>query len=146
MFPRRFAFRRVRPAILPILAALLTGLSCSSPKDESRKPVHPVRGKVTVGDKPADGAFILFVPVLEKQGDPTPRPRATAGPDGTFTISTYEPNDGAPAGDYYVSIIWPNNGREDEDKLNGRYRDPKTSQLNALVREGPNDLKPFRLR
>jgi len=66
--------------------------------------------------------------------------------DGAFRLSTYDPNDGAPAGEYYVSVIWPTDGREDEDKLNGRYRDPKTSQLTATVKEGSNELKAFRLK
>jgi hypothetical protein len=111
--------------------------------------VHPVKGKVLVQGKPAKKAFVLFVPVKEPAEAPDPRPRAEVGDDGTFQLSTYGENDGAPAGDYSVSINWPGgvlpDGREEPaDKLQGRYEITNT-KLRASVKEGPNELAPFQL-
>lgn len=140
----RFACSRVC-CILALLSLVPTGISCSSSKSADRKPVHPVRGQVFVKDKPAVGAFVLFVPVNEPAEPKDPRPRAEVDQDGSFTLSTYDGNDGAPIGDYLVSIVWP--GEEDvDDKLLGRYGDAKTSNLRATVKEGPNDLPAFRLK
>ncbi|HXG08886.1 MAG TPA: hypothetical protein VNK04_03785 [Gemmataceae bacterium] len=128
---------------------LLAAASCSS--KDNRKPVYPVKGRVLFQDKPAAGAFVVFVPVNESAEPTDPRPGGYADKDGFFTLSTYGANDGAPAGEYYVSVVWrgtnPDETRDDDpDRLQGRYSDPKKSGLRATVREGPNELAPFRLK
>jgi hypothetical protein len=110
-----------------------------------------VQGKVLVGDTPAGGAFVLFVPVNEPAQNPEPRPRATAEDDGSFTLSTYSDKDGAPAGDYIVLVTWPGkvlpDGREEpEDKLFGRYNNAARPALKATVVAGKNDLPTFQLK
>ena len=134
-----------QPGILLLVLFLLTGTSCSSAKNEDRKPVHAVRGQIFVQDKPAVGAFVLFVPENEPAQPKDPRPRAEVDADGSFKLSTYGDNDGAPAGRYIVTVTWP--GTEDvEDQLSGRYSDPMTSKLRETVKEGPNELSPYRLK
>ncbi len=107
--------------------------------------MHPVRGKLFVQDKPAVGAFVLFFPVHEPAEAKDPRPRAEVDADGSFQLSTYDANDGAPAGEYIVTVTWP--GQEDqEDKLSGRYSDPAKSRLRGTVKEGSNELPAIRLK
>ena len=135
------------------LRALAAGLlviisgACSSSTKEVTKPVFPVRGQVFVKNKPAVAAFVLFVPVNEPAEPKDPRPRAEVAADGSFQLSTYGDNDGAPAGDYIVTIRWPGNEdlNEPSDKLNGRYSDAATSRLRATVKEAPNEIPAFRL-
>jgi len=124
---------------------------CGGPADD-RKPVFPVRGKITVAGKSADRAQVVFHPVADT-GPNTPRPTGTVGPDGTFTLSTYTEGDGAPAGEYAVTVVWPESssaigGDADTggDRLGGRYANPKTSGLKATVADGPNELSPFVLK
>jgi hypothetical protein len=131
--------------LVPALLLLLAGASCSTTPPENRKPVFPVRGQVFVQDKPAVGAFVLLIPLHEPAQPIDPRPRGQVENDGSFTLSTYDANDGAPAGDYVVTITWPG-GEDPEDKLLGRYSDRARSKLRATVRAGPNELPPFRLR
>jgi len=138
-------------AWLPV-SLVIVGSGCSSPSrttDEQRLPVHPVRGRILVGGKPASGAMVLFIPVNEPAQPKEPRPRAEVGEDGSFVLSTYEAEDGAPVGEYIVSVTWPGgvlpDGREEPaDKLSGRY-DGRKSKLRATVKEGPNELAPFNL-
>jgi hypothetical protein len=144
-------FRRRRYRLAgALLALMVSGCSSSSSEDTSnRKPVHPVTGKVTVQGKPAVGAFVLFVPVNEPQDTQDPRPRAEVGADGSFSLSTYGENDGAPVGNYSVAITWPGgvlpDGREEPaDKLLGRH-DVTNTKLKATVKEGQNALPPFQL-
>ncbi|MCI0360017.1 MAG: hypothetical protein L0211_16190, partial [Planctomycetaceae bacterium] len=96
------------PVILAAGCALLAASGCSftSPVYENQKPVHPVRGSVTVGGAPAASAFVLFVPLNEPAEPVDPRPRAEVKEDGTFAISTYGSEDGAPVGEYIVTIVW----------------------------------------
>lgn len=135
-------------AILCVLAALL-GSSCAS---DSRKPLYPVRGKVFFQKaRPAAEALVVFHPL----NDPDPRknwpegfPRGTVAGDGSFALSTYQTGDGAPAGEYAVTIVWsPKNPddreRETPDRLEGRYSDPQQSKWRVTVKAEANDLQPF---
>ena len=126
-----------------LFAVLAVGCSSEAPK-LGEKPVHKVRGQVLVNDKPAAGAFVLFIPVNEVAGSTDPRPRATADDNGNFEVSTYGDGDGAPAGEYRVAVTWPD-GNDVEDRLNGRY-DQANSKLKAKVNEGPNELPVFKLK
>jgi len=87
---------------------------------------------------------VLFVPVNEPGEAPDPRPRAEVEPNGSFALSTYGDKDGAPVGDYHVTVTWP--GKETEDQLQGRYSEAGTSKLKAIIKEGQNDLPTFELR
>ena len=116
---------------------------------------YPVTGTVTVDGKPADGATVIFCPV---EGEPEfmrERPFSQTDASGRFELTTLEPKDGAPAGDYTVMVRWlatsgpqPANVDPDRggggrayDRLGGRYFHPEKSGLTATVEEGPNDLK-----
>lgn len=66
---------------------------------------------------------------------------------------SYKPNDGAPAGEYSVTVTWfdpPPAGVNPEsyspvDKLAGRYATPEISPLKVNVTEDDNELEPFAL-
>ena len=53
-------------------------------------------------------------------------------PTGSYSLSTYDENDGVPAGDYFVTVTWGVDGRDDEDKLRGRYAEPGRSEAQRL--------------
>jgi hypothetical protein len=138
-----------RGLALGLVLSLADGCSSGKP-EEVRKPVHPVRGKVLFQGKPAKGAFVFFVPVNEPPDTPDPRPRAEVGDDGSFTLSMYGIDDGAPVGEYKVAVTWegkvlPDGREEPLDKLMGRYSVAST-RLKATVKEGPNELPPFQLQ
>ena len=78
-------------------------------------------------------------------------PAATTAADGKFEVGTYGDNDGAPAGDYVLSVSWsaPNPQNEEAsgpDKLGGRYVDPATSKLTAKVEARPTELPPINVQ
>ena len=60
--------------------------------------------------------------------------------------------DGALAGDYAVTIVWPtyetNGGEEIQtgDRLDGRYADAQNPFTKVTIVRGKNDLPPFELR
>jgi hypothetical protein len=71
------------------------------------------------------------------------------GADGTFQLGTYKRNDGAPPGEYDVTVTWTKPlipGEPDEMSLvPPRYLTPQTSKLHAQVKAEVNDLPPFNL-
>src|SRR5437773_1893607 len=84
-----------------MLLMALSGPACNRPNPG--RPVFPVRGQVLLDGKPLAGVVIVFHPTTE-WGFDEGRPRAETGADGRFTVSTYGTGDGAPAGDYKVTI------------------------------------------
>jgi hypothetical protein len=131
-----------------LLAALVTGLASCARSD--RKPVYPVRGKVLFRGAAPAGARVQFHPLDD--ADPlAPRPGGWVEQDGSFQLSTYLSNDGAPAGRYAVTITWPSPEKQVDgenvgpDRLKGKYGDPKTTPLRAQVEAKPNEIEVFQL-
>lgn len=152
--PGERASRRKRWAVRPLVTGLLllaatAFLAAGCSNKETRKPVFPVHGRVLFDGKPTPHALVLFHPLGTEDKDAV-RPRGQVGPDGTFTLTTYESGDGAPAGDYRVTVeLWLSAGKGDEgptSRLPARYGNPKTSGLTATVDAGPTELQPFQLK
>lgn len=127
-----------------VVLACLLGVGCNGPRTAA---VYPVTGTLTVSGTPAAKAMVAFHPLNEIASQPV-LPVATTGPDGTFRLMTYVAGDGAPAGDYVVTVVWPDDSQpRDEcedvlrhDRLGARYADPAKSPWHVTVGPGPNEL------
>ena len=112
-----------------------------------RKPVFTVRGKVLTADKkPAAGALVTFHPVAAAPKD-TERPSGHVDEQGNYQLTTYLENDGAPAGDYAVTIVWPVPRKtpfepEGPDRLGGKFARPETSPHMFTVKPRPDQDLP----
>ena len=137
---------RLRLGVALLSLTTMLGACCSRP--DGRLKVYPVRGQVFVNGKPAAGATVFLHP-LGQWDTPAMKPNGKVEADGSFRLSTYVSGDGAPAGDYAVTVRWgklnPLGGKAGPNKSPGRYSDPKTSMLRARVKEVSNELEPFRL-
>jgi hypothetical protein len=128
------------------VAAGCTGCS----KSQSHVPVHPVSGVVKFQRQSPEGAFISLVPKTAIEG--APAPRASVSKDGSFTVGTFNGDDGAPEGDYTVTIQWYKPMRQGKDLVGGpnvlpaKYASAQTSDLAIHVAAGENHLQPIQLR
>jgi hypothetical protein len=132
-----------RAALLLFPLTLLAGCA-------SRGPTLPTaveaRGKVLLPDgRPLPGGRVTLNPQaateVEAFGD--------VNPDGTFTLTTYRPGDGAVPGTYVVTVS-PFNYRSktgnptkipNAAQIPARYGDTATSDLKVTIKaEGGNDL------
>lgn len=107
--------------------------------------VHPAVGVARVGKTPLVGAQIRLHPRGMTLPDEA-TPSATVQADGTFALTTFTKGDGAPAGDYVVTVQWfrvAKDGSVGGNSLPKRYASPTTSPLSVTIREGKNDLPPF---
>ncbi|MCC6491613.1 MAG: hypothetical protein IT424_01180 [Pirellulales bacterium] len=136
-------------------AALVALAAVSIGCGDGRVAVYPVSGQVNYKGKPAAGATVIFYAQNAELKEPgIPIPEGTTADDGSFQLKSFEPADGAPAGEYKVSIVWnqvirASNDPEsqiEEDRLRGAYADPETSGLTATVTDGDNQLPPFELK
>lgn len=82
-----------------LLLALAVVVGCSS---ETASPVktYPASGKVTLNGRPLEGATVNFIPADGKGSSV-----GTTDKDGMYKLTTYRSDDGAPAGQYKVSIV-----------------------------------------
>jgi hypothetical protein len=130
---------------LLVLLLSLLAISCGKPRF---KLVYPVKGRVLFEGQPAAGVTVHFIS-LDDPDDQLARPLGTTDDNGWFTVSTYKPDDGLPAGAYGVSMIWLPKGFhgdvEKANKLPASYSDPKTSDIKVQITAGDNELPPFEL-
>jgi hypothetical protein len=123
------------------------GLSCG----KKQLPVFEVRGQVLYEGKPVSAAFVALHP-LEETPTGVIRPSATTDKDGWFVLSSYHAEDGAPAGDYAVTVEWRKTTVVDGDLVLGpnvlpaRYSKPATSGLRISVQRGSNEDQVLRLK
>lgn len=140
-------WRRAGTGCLLGLAVLLAG--CSG--GDGRVAVYPVKGKVTVAGEVPEGALIVFYPA-EGGGEKELRPSAKVRQDGSFSLTTYEADDGAPSGEYTATIQWNKLVKKGQDYVGGpnvvpkEYASRDTSRWKIKVAAGPNELPPFEIK
>jgi hypothetical protein len=134
-------------ALVPVLGCLACSGSGGLPT---------VRGKVLYKGEPAQGVLVSFHPQGKNAVTAVPS-TGTTGADGSFTLTT-GPNEGAPAGSYAVTFIWPQEvapkkagaiSREpvqSRDRFEGAYANSARSPHKIQVKEGVNQLDPFDLK
>ena len=136
-----------RFATLLVAGLALMPLACRG--DKARLPTFAVTGKVTIDGKPAEHATVVFHPAGASVPDAV-KPRGKVGADGSFTLTTYDGNDGAPAGSYRVTVqLWLAGARSDDppsNRLSPKLASPETSPLTATVLAAPTTLEPFALK
>ncbi len=139
--------RRVRFALA--LLALLPFSSGGCRRKSEGPPTFPVRGVLMVDGKAAENAQVILHPADGRDFDRRgARPTGKVGPDGAFSLTTYVPDDGAPAGRYVVTVYWaenPDSLEPSPDRLQGRFLEPSRSALHAEIGESPTQLPPWNL-
>jgi tetratricopeptide (TPR) repeat protein len=138
--------------VVVIAAAALIWLGFHFTRTD-RVRVFPAHGQATLGGKPMPGALIMLEPVWTKE-PPFPLPRATVKDDGSFALGTYGKEDGAPAGEYRVSVQWllkmdrqeVEGGALPKNVLPPRYGKFETSGLTVQIDAGDNSLPAFQLK
>ena len=65
----------------------------------------PTRGRILYDSQPLAEALVVFHPLAsEPEGNNHQRPIAVTETDGTFQLSTLGTGDGAPEGDYVITV------------------------------------------
>ncbi len=133
-----------RGATLAPLAAVLVLTGCGK-GEPARIPVFPVSGQVRVEGDSASGAVVVFHSVSKA----TPPAIATADREGRFKLTTYDTGDGAPAGEYAVTVSLRKLISKEGSSIAGpnvlpeKFASPTTTPFKVTVAATPNELKPF---
>jgi hypothetical protein len=132
--------------LLALVLPALFAVGCN----KERKPLFSVRGQVVWNNKPLPQAFVVLHPV---GGAGEVRPSGRTDEHGQFKLTTYSAADGAPAGEYAVTVEWRKSVNTlDEGNLSlapnmlpARYGRPDTTPLRVQIAEGANDLGVLRI-
>lgn len=131
--------RLIKLAVWCLACAILGGCE--------QKPLLPprafqVQGRLFIDNALAGRASIGFYPIDQEKSQGR-CPVAMTNPDGSFELTTYSPHDGAPEGDYAVTVMWLDDSMPiDEcecpdpllhDRLGRKYADPLTTPLQVTV-------------
>src|SRR5438552_10401366 len=100
--------------------------------------LYSVTGSVRINGEPAKDVNVMFTPFAPIEGVTSPlSPAAVTGDDGTFRLMSFKPGDGAPAGEYQVTVVYPmsrfNKHLNGIDRLKGKFATPTTSGLTVKV-------------
>jgi hypothetical protein len=132
-------------------ALLAVPLLCASCARNDRPPVYRVQGKIFYEGKPTANALVVLHPVNKDPRLESVRPLAHVETDGSFKLTTFANGDGAPAGEYVVTVDWRERTAPVEGAPPGRsllpprYSNPASSQLRVQIKEGTNELEPLKL-
>lgn len=147
---RVFVFDEPRPRSvlawrLPAAAASLLVLAAGCGGEDWQAETVPTTGRITINGQPPEGAVVELHARGRARDVRNSRPWAIVQDDGTFTLTTYETGDGAPPGDYVVTVKWPPDVTQPSlaDRLGGAYARPETSQWSVTVSDEPTELPPL---
>ena len=132
-----------------LLLFVVTSLLCASCSRNDRANLSPVRGQVFVArDEPAAGALVVFHPVAADH-ETRLKPLAYVDEQGNFELTTYDQGDGAPSGEYVITVEWRERpatpfspDKEGKDRFRGKYADPKSSEFRFTVDEKAEHVVP----
>jgi len=143
---------------------LMAGMYFFFLRGPSRQTTYAAEGVVLYQGKPAEGARVTLFPLDKKKARYFPT--AKVGSDGTFKLTTYETDDGAPAGKYMVAIVRGQIEMEEyadlskkhtpeevrriqekmaQDPLYKRYSNPTDSGLTAEITSSSSNRLKFEL-
>ncbi len=134
-------------AFLIIVSACISCVLMGCSKGEQRLPTHQVVGKVLRKGAGLPNATVVFHAKDSAKG--FFKPRATTNANGEFVLTTYESGDGAPAGEYEVTLeqwIFLNPEVGATNRLPNKLGVPSTSGLKATVAKTANSIPAFELR
>lgn len=138
---------------LKALGLCLAVLAIAGCGQDDKVKLFPVKGVVKVDGKPVQGALLTLYPksdALKLEQSIS----ATTKADGSFTVGTFVPEDGAPAGEYTVTIFhFPPDAQAVmmstgvvPNLLPPQYSNPQRSGLSIHVKEEPNEVPTFELK
>lgn len=145
----------LRFQVLFAVMSVAAAIGCSKSRDSNQLPVFPVVGHLSVNGQTPSGAFVVLHPKAgtgtAPNGDVV-HPRAVVKPDGSFAIGTYGADDGAPSGEYSLTVEWRKIVRSaDGSPVLGpnvvpvKYARPQSSPVSIKIAEKSNELDPIRL-
>ena len=108
--------------------------------------VHPVKGKAVMAGTPMAGAHLVLYPGPDSKIPVGITSRGTVDDDGTFELTTFDHKDGAPSGEFVVTVVWSKPVIVDGETQSGPslvstvYSKPDSSPLRIKITADAKEL------
>ncbi|MEM7558138.1 MAG: hypothetical protein AAF394_03370, partial [Planctomycetota bacterium] len=137
------SFRICSAVLCFALAMVLVG--CEGSWEAS---TYPAMGSISINGQIPEGAVVELRSVGDAPDVRDSRPWGLVDASGNYTLTTYKQNDGAPVGEYAVTVRWPPTISKPslEDKLNGAYSDPNESKWKVSIAAEDNLLAKIEIK
>lgn len=139
---------RRKTLVIGLLMGVICG-GCGGAKPWDK--VYPAQGVVTHKGKPVKDAELAFFPIDPEVPEQV-RPWAKTNENGEFRLSTYDRDDGAPAGSYKVTIVHHeivisggSMGTKPND-LPAKYASKETTDLTVEIEPQDTVIPPIDLK
>jgi len=150
----RCDMRRVHRALGAVVAfAALATAGCGGGRSFPK--TFPVKGTVLVNGQPAGDVMVILNRISPDKLSVQTTPQALTNSKGEFLLTSYNAEDGAPEGEYVVTIEWHERSGplktdfDGPDRLGGAYaKTEKTKGMPGFtikVDKQPLELPPFNL-
>jgi hypothetical protein len=133
-------------------AALLACVGCGG---DDFHAVYPVTGVVTVDGEPADGCQVWLYRTFDDDHPRRVAPYGVCDAAGRFAVNSYSVGDGAPAGEYVLTVEWKmrsgvlGQNLDGPDQLAGAFADREANRKRPgfvlTVGKGPLEVPPLAL-
>ena len=155
--------RGQRFSILTLLGTIALAGCGGAGEDPNRPTTYPVTGIVTLNGSPVEGAQITFY--SEAGGDAAQGAFGRTDAEGRYSLTSFDPGDGAVAGSYIVTVAKYSSSPESsapltesdpnyippgapgykepeppKNELPTKYSAVQTTDLRATVKEGENKI------
>lgn len=137
--------------LLPLtLIAAVMAMAIVGCGHSDRAAVYPAEGRVVWNGQPLAGAQVVLYPQGQSDAKTVPA-RAQTDSEGRFRLSTYGTADGAPEGEYAVTVVHYRVRQQDGGSVPGpnvlpaKYASPKTTDLRVQIAKGTNTLPTLAL-
>lgn len=130
------------------MSLVLAGCSQSDPGVE----LFPVEGKLLLKGKPLANALVVFHPKSSASDQHVPLSRGQTDAEGKFALSTFNSHDGAPEGEFAVTVQAYKLEKVGESFLPGpniiapKLSTAQTTDIHVKVVAGTNVLEPIEVR
>lgn len=135
--------------LIAVIGILALVMGCGEASKPAHPACHPVSGKLTYNGQAPQGAVIQLWPIpVDRNKWQERKPSAQVSEDGTFKVWTYESNDGAPEGEYAITVIWDSDGGGNppgNDVFGARYSNPDQPVSKVTIKSGPNEIPAIAL-
>lgn len=114
--------------------------------------VHPVKGKAVMEGAPMAGAHLVLHPDPNSKIPAGITSRGTVADDGSFELTTFDLKDGAPSGEFVVTVVWSKPIIVDGETQSGPslvsavYSKPESSPLRIKIAADTKELEPLQVK
>lgn len=135
-----------------MVGQFLVGLVCLTCSGcgtrEPRVATFMAKGQVVAADgSPIPHVLVVLHPVDHSLD--SPKPRGTTDAEGRYQLTTYDTNDGAPEGQFAVTVeqwIRDNPNLPPSNHLPQSFSKTESSGIRILIAKGENALEPIQIR